>query len=259
MRDRDLIPRLRKVGLFEILLGIESFDQEMMDTWDKREELNTILDCIKLLKSNGIMVLTSLMFGHWDDSRESMERLITSAKKHADFLGLAIATPFPGTQFYKETVELGRLEETDYRRFDWGSPVMSTKHLTRKEVGRLHAMAYGKFYVRPKTLIKAIFSTNPYTRTLYKSFATYLFRKIIKRPWRQPGYMLFDNYLLQREGKLNLEKASGQREKCDICGTKVGLYSGYRCSNPDCRTLFCLDCNVGGFNKICPRCGTAGA
>jgi anaerobic magnesium-protoporphyrin IX monomethyl ester cyclase len=43
MRDADLVPRLRKVGLFEVLLGIESFEQSMMDTWDKREELETIL------------------------------------------------------------------------------------------------------------------------------------------------------------------------------------------------------------------------
>lgn len=259
MRDRELIPRLRKAGLFEVLLGVESFDQSMMDTWDKREELQTILNCIKLLKKNNIMVLTSLMFGHWNDSQETIDRLIKSAKKHSDFLGLAIATPFPGTQFFKESKELGRIEETDYRKFDWGTPVMSTKHLTRKEVGRLHALAYGKFYARPKTLFKAIFSTNPYIRTLYKSFATYLFRKLLKHPWRQPGFMLFENYLLQREGRLKLAKASGQREKCDICGERVGLYSGYRCSNKGCGTLFCLDCNPGGFVKVCPRCGSSAA
>jgi radical SAM superfamily enzyme YgiQ (UPF0313 family) len=259
MRDRELIPRLRKVGLFEVLLGIESFEQSMMDTWDKREELETILKCIKLLKQNDVMVLTSLMFGHWNDSKETIDKLIKSAKKHSDFLGLAIATPFPGTQFFKESTELGRIEETDYRKFDWGTAVMSTKHLTRKEVGRLHGIAYGKFYVRPKTLIKAIFSTNPYIRTLYKSFATYLFRKLMKRPWRQPGFMLFENYLLKREGKLTLVKASGQREKCDVCGERVGLYSGYRCTNPGCGTLFCMDCNSGGFVKQCPQCGsTAG-
>jgi len=259
MRDSELIPRLRKVGLFEVLLGIESFDQSMMDTWDKREELETIIKAIELLKKNGIMVLTSLMFGHWDDNKETMERLVKSAKKYSDFLGLAVATPFPGTQFYKESMELGRIEEKDYRKFDWGTPVMSTKHLTRKEVGRLHGMAYGRFYVRPKTLIKAVFSTNPYVRTLYKSFATYLFRKLLKRPWRQPGFMLFENYLLDREGKLKLVKATGQREKCDVCGSRVGLYSGYRCTNPDCGTLFCMDCNRGGFVKQCPRCGSTAA
>lgn len=259
MRDRELIPRLRNVGLFEVLLGIESFDQSMMDTWDKREELDTVLACIDLLKKNDIMVLTSLMFGHWNDDKGTIDRLIDSAKKHADFLGLAIATPFPGTQFYKESRALGRIEENNYRKFDWGSPVMSTKHLSRKEVASLHAMAYGRFYARPKTLVRAVFSSNPYIRTLYGSFAKYLFRKILKRPWRQPGFMLFENYLLKREGKLTLVKASGQREKCDVCGTKVGLYSGYRCSNPDCGTLFCLDCNAGGFNKQCPRCGSTAA
>ncbi len=259
MRDRDLIPRLRKAGLFEVLVGIESFDQSMMDNWKKREELETIINCIGLLKKNGIMVLTSLMFGHWNDSKQSLDSLIKSAIKYSDFMGLGIATPFPGTQFYKEAKEQGRIEEKDYRKYDWGTPIMATKSLSRKEVSRLHGMAYGRFYVRPKTLFKALFSTNPYVRTLYKSFAIYLFRKLLKRPWKQPGFMLFENYLLKREGKLKLVKASGQREKCDICGERVGLYSGYRCSNPECGALFCLDCNAGGFVKQCPRCGSTAA
>ena len=71
--------------------------------------------------------------------------------------------------------------------------------------------------------------------------------------------MLFENYLLKREGRLKLVKASGQREKCDTCGERVGLYSGYRCSNPECGTLFCMDCNAGGFVKQCPRCGSTAA
>jgi len=259
MRDSDLIPRLRKTGLFEVLLGIESFDQSVMDDWGKREELETIIKSIGLLKKNGIMVLTSLMFGHWNDSKESLDSLVKSAKKYSDFMGLGIATPFPGTQFYKEAKEQGRIEEKDYRKFDWNNPVMSTKHLTRKEVGRLHGQAFGKFYARPKTLMQALFSTNPYIRRLYRSFAVYLLRKIFKRPWRQPGFMLFENYLLQREGRLKIIKASGQRERCDVCGVKVGLYSGYRCSNPECGTLFCLDCNSGGFYKQCPCCGSTAA
>ncbi|MHB8173591.1 MAG: B12-binding domain-containing radical SAM protein, partial [Nitrospirota bacterium] len=110
MRDRDLIPRFRKVGLFEVLVGIESFDQSMMDKWEKREELETIVNCIALLKKNGIMVLTSLMFGHWNDRKESLDSLIKSAIKYSDFMGLGIATPFPGTQFYKEAKVQGRIE-----------------------------------------------------------------------------------------------------------------------------------------------------
>ncbi len=259
LRDRELIPRLKKLGLFEILLGIESFDQEMVDTWDKREEIQTMIEAISLLKKNGIMVMTNLMFGHWDDDKNTIDRLVKSARKYSDFFALSIATPFPGTQFYKEAKEQGRIEEKNYRKFDWNNPVMSTKRLTRKEVGRLHGLAFGKFYARPKTLFQALFSANPYIRRLYKSFAVYLFRKLIKRPWRQPGFMLFENYLLKREGRLKLVRASGQREKCDICGARVGLYSGYRCSNPDCGALFCLDCNAGGFYKQCPRCGSTAA
>ena len=56
-----------------------------------------------------------------------------------------------------------------------------------------------------------------------------------------------------------LEIPADAWEKCDVCGVKVGLYSGYRCSNPECRTLFCMDCNSGGFYKQCPRCGSTAA
>ncbi len=202
LRDRELIPRLKRLGLFEILLGIESFDQDMVDTWDKREEIEAMIEAIGLLKKNGVMVMTNLMFGHWNDDRSTIDRLVSSAKKYSDFFALSIATPFPGTQFYKEAKEQGRIEENDYRKYDWNNPVMSTKHLTKKEVGRLHGIAFGRFYARPKTLMQALFSRNPYIRRLYKSFAIYLLRKLIKRPWRQPGFMLFENYLLLREGKL---------------------------------------------------------
>ncbi len=259
LRDRELIPRLKRLGLFEILLGVESFDQAMVNAWDKREEIETMIEAISLLKRNGIMVMTNLMFGHWNDDRKTIDNLVRSAKKYSDFFALSIATPFPGTKFYQEAKEQGRIEEGNYRKFDWNNPVMSTKHLTKKEVGRLHGLAFGRFYARPKTLMQALFSRNPYIRKLYRSFAVFLIRKVVKRPWRQPGFMLFENYLLKREGKLKLVKASGQREKCDVCGTKVGLYSGYRCSNTECRTLFCMDCNAGGFYKQCPRCGSTAA
>jgi radical SAM superfamily enzyme YgiQ (UPF0313 family) len=117
----------------------------MVDTWDKREEIATMIEAISLLKRNGIMVMTNLMFGHWNDDKKTIDRLVDSAKKYSDFFALSIATPFPGTQFYKEAKEQGKIEEDDYRKFDWNNPVMSTKHLSKKEVGRLHGTLSGNF------------------------------------------------------------------------------------------------------------------
>ncbi|MBW2039477.1 MAG: cobalamin-dependent protein [Deltaproteobacteria bacterium] len=188
VRDADLMPEFKRLGLYEVMLGVESVNPQVLGHYQKRQDREMAQEAIDILKRNGIMVMTNVMFGDWYDSEETLQEVFDFVKRQGDFLVLTITTPLPATCYHQEMEQKGLIKEREYGKYDFMHPIMPTKHLSREEVWRLQQKYLRKYYTQPRILLGAIFNRNPFKRMAYRLIMRYVWENATRREWRQPGY-----------------------------------------------------------------------
>ncbi len=194
VRDADLMPEFRRLGLYEVMLGVESINPEVLDHYQKRQDRELTQAAIDILKRHGIMVMTNVMFGDWHDSEETLEEIFGFVKRQGDFLVLTITTPLPGTRYYQEMEQKDLIEERDYGNYDFMHPIMPTRNLSREEVWRLQQRYLRRYYTQPRILLGGLFNRNPFKRMAYRLIMRYVWENATRRPWRQPGYRPLEEF-----------------------------------------------------------------
>ena len=187
LRDEDLIPEMGRLGLYEVMLGIESIHFDVLTRYEKQQTREMAQKAIDILRRNKIMVMTNIMCGDWDDSRESLEEVFQFVRTQSDFLVLTLTTPLPGTKYFEEAERLGRIRERDFGKYDFMHPIMDTKFLSAEEVHHLQQAYLKKYYTQPRILLGAFFNPNPFKRMAYRLILRYVWEHVTKRPWKQPN------------------------------------------------------------------------
>lgn len=187
LRDEDLIPEMKRLGLYEVMLGIESIQPEVLSRYEKQQSREMAQKAIDILRRNKIMVMANVMCGDWYDSEESLKEVFQFVKGQSDFLVLTLTTPLPGTKYFEEAERLGRIRERDFGKYDFMHPIMDTKFLSAEEVHHLQQAYLKKYYTQPRILVGAFFNPNPFKRMAYRLILRYVWEQATKRPWRQPN------------------------------------------------------------------------
>jgi radical SAM superfamily enzyme YgiQ (UPF0313 family) len=187
LRDEDLIPEMRRLGLYEVMLGIESIQPDVLSRYEKQQSREMAQKAIDILRKNKIMVMANIMFGDWKDSEESIKEVFKFVKAQSDFLVLTLTTPLPGTRYFEEAERLGRIRERDLGKYDFMHPVVDTQFLSAGEVQRLHQAYLKKYYTQPRILLGGFFNPNPFKRMAYRLILRYVWENATKRPWKQPN------------------------------------------------------------------------
>ena len=188
IRDEDLIPEMKRLGLYEVMLGIESIQPDVLDRYEKHQSREMAQKAIDILKKNGIMVMANIMFGDWNDSPKSIKEVFQFVKSQSDFLVLTLTTPLPGTKYFEEAERLGRIRERDLANYDFMHPVMDTKFLSPEGLHHLQQVYLKKYYTQPRILLGAFFNPNPFKRMAYRLILRYVWENATKRPWKQPNF-----------------------------------------------------------------------
>jgi anaerobic magnesium-protoporphyrin IX monomethyl ester cyclase len=187
LRDEDLLPEMKRLGLYEVMLGIESIHPDVLARYEKQQSREMAQKAIDLLKKNKIMVMANIMFGDWNDSEESLREVFQFVKTQSDFLVLTLTTPLPGTRYFEEAERLGRIRERDFGKYDFMHPVVDTKFLKAEDAHRLHEAYLKKYYTQPRILLGAFFNLNPFKRMAYRLILRYVWEQATRRPWKQPN------------------------------------------------------------------------
>ena len=144
----DLIERAADAGLRSLFVGFESLDERNLRDSNKRQNLGKSYEAaIRRLDDLGVMVNGSFVFGLDGDEPDvfsrtvdwAVSRGITTATFH-------VATPYPGTGFFKRIEGEGRLLSRDWRRFDTRRAVFQPRHMTPAELEAGYRRAYRDFY-----------------------------------------------------------------------------------------------------------------
>jgi anaerobic magnesium-protoporphyrin IX monomethyl ester cyclase len=200
IRDADLMPEFKRLGLYEVMLGVESINPRVLDHYQKMQGREMAQEAIDILKRHDIMVMTNVMFGDWHDSEETLQEIFDFVKRQGDFLVLTLTTPLPGTRYHREVSRQGLIEERDYGNYDFMHPIIRTNYLSRDAAWRLQQKYLRKYYTQPRILWGALFNRNPFKRMAYRLIMRYVWENASRRPWQQPGYHPLREYQLSDLG-----------------------------------------------------------
>lgn len=134
--DEFTLEKLVEAGLCAAKFGVESGSQEILDACGKRLDLKTVKRTVLFCQELGIRVHLAFTVGlkgeTWNTIRQSID-LALELDPYS--LQVSIATPFPGTEFYRYTEKKGHLIASDLEFFDGNtSCVICTDELSRQQI-----------------------------------------------------------------------------------------------------------------------------
>lgn len=171
---KGILEKLVQAGLSHILIGVERAEDDSLTLLDKRFYTGGVAQkALAIFKEKypDVFVQATFIVGVKDESPASLQKQVDLASKlDIDFPAFHPITPVPGTPIFDEAIEKGWITEEDFDNFDWLSPVLDTKYMTRDEIAvSLYEM--NKQFVNNKWLAKGLMSRVPYKRDMYIWFA----------------------------------------------------------------------------------------
>ncbi len=175
IRDADLIPRLRKVGMFQVLIGIDGgTDEEIAEArkGPMKVGVKELRELVSYLRQNDISTVGTYMNGFWeDDEARIRQRYYAVDEIDPDLVMIQGLTPVPGSPIWKRAIKENLIEVKDLSLWDVEHLVMPTKHLSRKQVGELTGWAFKSFYNKPGRIERILNGySSPYVRMKFLSY-----------------------------------------------------------------------------------------
>ena len=157
--DEDVIRAMAEGGCQLVDIGVESFDQRILDYVEKSLDVRTVKEAAHLLRKHGILMKLNLLVGASPlETKETMERNLRMALEiGADWIMFNICNPFPGTKFYDLAVDNGWLVDGHYRAVDvQKEAIIDYPHLHRHEMERWVRYANLRLALRPSFILRNI-------------------------------------------------------------------------------------------------------
>jgi radical SAM superfamily enzyme YgiQ (UPF0313 family) len=149
----DLLGKMVRAGFVTFEMGIESPYRRDLCSTKKGFGTDVHKKACRIIRKYGAQPLGTFVIG----LPEQTEEEILSFPAYGRRIGLSraafgIATPFPGTEFYRELDEEGLIFEEDWNKFDEMHSVFYSKHLPNKRVENLFSRCMAKFWTIDKLL-----------------------------------------------------------------------------------------------------------
>jgi anaerobic magnesium-protoporphyrin IX monomethyl ester cyclase len=151
-RQEELIPLMKKAGMFMGLVGIEVADDTELSKIGKGVTVSQIKRTVDALRRHDIATVGTFMIGFDDDDEAKIKHRFQFADQvDPDVFALQFVTPVPGSPLWMKVVKEGTLDpkKIDLISWDFQHPVVPTKHLSMDEVGRLGSWCMREFFSKP--------------------------------------------------------------------------------------------------------------
>ena len=156
--DEPMLHLMKSAGCHQIMYGVETFDQKVLDFINKKISINQIEETVKITKKAGIDCRLAFMVGNPGDTVESIKNNIKIAKKiDPDLIVVNIATPFPGTDLFCWGESQNRITIHDWSKYSGNHAILKIDGMTSDEIQMMYKKMYTAFYFRPKIIIKKLF------------------------------------------------------------------------------------------------------
>lgn len=175
IRDADLIPRLRKVGMYQVLIGIDGgTDEEIAEArkGPMKVGVKELRELIQFLRKHDISTIATYLNGFWDDDENKIRQRAKAVDEiDPDIVMIQVLNPIPGSPVYKKAAKEDVIEINNLSLYDLEHCVMPTKYLTRHELGELTGWAFKSFYGKPGRIERILNGySSPYIKMKFLSF-----------------------------------------------------------------------------------------
>ncbi len=172
VNNPQLVGRLREVGNYWVMIGVESHSEARLKEFNKGIKVPDAYKAVKILNDNDIFSHAMFVLGSRKDTARSIEQLRQfSLDLGSDFSIYTVLTPFPGTHYFNTAKENGWIEDTNYSNYDMTHAIMPTETLSRQAVQEELFECYRARYGSIAKGIAGVFSRKKLKRNLYRHYA----------------------------------------------------------------------------------------
>jgi len=166
---KGILKLLVKAGLSHVAIGVERLDDKELKSLNKNYTKNLTFKAFRILRKFYPSVFRhgTFVVGTRDESKKSIKNLIKQINLlDIDMPSFSPLTPLPGTKLYEEATKKGWLESTNFEDYDWFTPVMSSKYLSREEIEN-YLFYLNRTHFSIIKFLKNLLSPYPYRRKMY--------------------------------------------------------------------------------------------
>ena len=168
IRNKDVLPRLRRSGLNWVLLGVENSNPSTLESFKKGITPADAKAAVRLLQTNGIFAHAMIIIGNRKDTHQTIAQLKEFVNDlDPDFVMFGILTPFPGTEVYTEAERNGWIMDKNWSHYDMIHAIMPTETLSPHNVQEELYGCYRDFYGSWIRRFGGLFSTNRLKRKVF--------------------------------------------------------------------------------------------
>lgn len=161
--DEKLLKKMKEAGCITIFIGVESADQQQLDNMCKNTTIAKIENAFKIAHNLKIRTIASVALGMPGDTKEIMNKTVKFVHKlKPNYAIYSLATPYPGTRFYKEAFEKNLIKIKDWSKYTLITPILETIDCSLNDMRKIQAKAFMKFYLRPHYIIRQFLQDGPY-------------------------------------------------------------------------------------------------
>ncbi len=169
--DEEMILAMKKSGCIGIKFGLESANRGILNGMNKPLKIEKLSRLIRLCNKLKIKTHISVSFGHLGETKFTVKETMDFAfALSSDSIQFSIATPYPGTSFYKQAEKLGYLTNTPWDQYDpTHTSIINLPGISADELRSIESEAHRVW------LKRKIFSLSWILRQTY--FLFYIIRK----------------------------------------------------------------------------------
>ncbi len=185
-KDEELLEIIASSGCYVLSFGLESISKDSLRSMNKSwADPDKYAEQIKIIRRHGIDISTEMVVGADGDTLESIrETAKFISDNHIAVPRFYILTPIPGTKFFDQMQEQGRIYNEDIYSYNGCEAVHVPKNMTPEELTRAYWELYNEVYTM-KSIIKRTLLTDSFFKrpfmVIFYFFVNVFYRYQIKK------------------------------------------------------------------------------
>lgn len=145
--NSDIIKAIKEIGCYQLTFGLESGNQKILDSLNKKLTITKVRESIKICVEEGMRIRANFMIGHLGETENEVMDTIKFAE---ELMNLGVTTiafykvlPLPGTPLFRMVMANGIKIEREFEDFAWyGKTVSRMSKIEPERLDELHKLAY---------------------------------------------------------------------------------------------------------------------
>lgn len=194
----EILKLMKEAGCWQILFGIESGSQKIINLMEKGFSVSQAEEAIHLTKKAGILAKGLFITGFLGETQFTLEESRLFIKKsQLDDISLHYFMPFPGSKSYQLVDKYGSFKK-DWSKMNFFEPVFIPKGLSKQELVKHTKLTYLQFYSQPRVWISYLKRVRSLRHLLFYfkngvSLFLYIFHGFFTLPQNKFSKILLEN------------------------------------------------------------------